>query len=295
MLAANLVLVGPMSSDELRRAVELPARRAGIRVESSLAEALVAEIGDEPGGLPLLSTALVELWMARSDGWLKLETHESLGGVRGAVARLADSSYDNLTDEQRSAARRLFMRLVSTGEEGALARRTVPLSELDLERDPVLASVVERLTDDRLLTAHDSAVEVAHEALLREWPRFQEWLTEDAQGRELREHLTQSAKRWEGAEPGRCGALPGRPPIRHARLGRRPPAGAERARAGVPRRRAGPRASASWRASGGRTAVSRVCSSASVFSCSLRSPPARSPSSSGRTRSTRRASPSAAS
>ncbi|HVD56384.1 MAG TPA: ATP-binding protein, partial [Thermoleophilaceae bacterium] len=200
LLAANLVLVGPMTADELRRAVELPARRAGLRVESSLAEALVAEIGDEPGGLPLLSTALVELWMARSDGWLKLEAHETLGGVRGAVARLADSSYDNLTDEQRSAARRLFMRLVSTGEEGALARRTVPLSELDLERDPVLASVVERLTDDRLLTAHDSAVEVAHEALLREWPRFQEWLTEDAQGRELREHLTQSAKRWAGAD-----------------------------------------------------------------------------------------------
>jgi WD40 repeat protein/class 3 adenylate cyclase len=200
LLAANLVLVGPMSSDELRRAVELPARRAGLRVESALAEALVAEIRDEPGGLPLLSTALVELWMARSDGWLKLEAHESLGGVRGAVARLADSSYENLTDEERAAARRLFMRLVSTGEEGALARRTVPLSELDLERDAVLALVVGRLTDDRLLTAHDSAVEVAHEALLREWPRVQEWLTEDAQGRELREHLTQSAKRWQGAD-----------------------------------------------------------------------------------------------
>ena len=91
-----------MTSDELRRAVELPARRAGIRVESSLAEALVAEIGDEPGGLPLLSTALVELWMARSDGWLKLEAHERLGGVRGAVARLADSSYENL-DRRASA------------------------------------------------------------------------------------------------------------------------------------------------------------------------------------------------
>jgi WD40 repeat protein/class 3 adenylate cyclase len=200
LLAANLVLVGPMSSDELRRAVELPARRAGLRVESSLADAVVDEIGNEPGGLPLLSTALVELWMARNDGWLKLEAHERLGGVRGAVARLADSSYDSLIEEERAAARRLFMRLVRTGEEGALARRTVPLSELDLERDPVLASVVARLTDDRLLTAHDSAVEVAHEALLREWPRFQEWLTEDAQGRDLREHLTQSAKRWEGTD-----------------------------------------------------------------------------------------------
>ena len=197
LLAANQVLVGPMSADELRRAVELPARRAGIRVESALAETLVAEIGDEPGALPLLSTALVELWVARSDGWLRLEAHVRLGGVRGAVARLAEGSYENLTDEQSAAARRLLLRLVTSGEEGAVARRRVPLSELDLERDAALASVVERLTQDRLLTAREGTVEFAHEALLREWPRFQEWLVEDAQGRELREHLTQSAKRWE--------------------------------------------------------------------------------------------------
>ena len=200
LLAANQVLVGPMAADELRRAIQLPARRSGIRVESALTEALVAEASNEPGALPLLSTALVELWMERSDGWLRLETHDRLGGVRGAVARLAETSYENLSDDERAAARRLFLRLVTMGEEGGLARRRVRLSELDLDRDTVLASVVERLTRDRLLTAHEQAVEVAHEALLREWPRFQEWLAEDAQGRELREHLTQSANRWENNE-----------------------------------------------------------------------------------------------
>ena len=197
LVAANQVLVGPMSADELRRAIELPARRAGTRVESALTEALVTEIGNEPGGLPLLSTALVELWAARSTGWLRIEVSERLGGVRGAVARLAETSFENLTDNQRAAAHRLFLRLVTSGDEGAVARRRVPRSELDLERDTILASVVERLTRDRLLTAHGDTIEVAHEALLREWPRFQEWLTEDAQGRELREHLTQSAKRWQ--------------------------------------------------------------------------------------------------
>ena len=224
LLAANHVLVGPDEPDELRRAIELPARRTGIRVESALTETLVNEIGDEPGGLPLLSTALVELWVARSDGWLRLETHERLGGVRGAVARLAESSFENLTDEQAEAARRLFLRLVTSGDEGAVARRRVPLSELDLERDPILASVVERLTQDRLLTAHEGTVEVAHEALLREWPRFQEWLTEDAQGRELREHLTQSAKRWGNTGRDAAELYRGCPPIRHARLGGRPAA-----------------------------------------------------------------------
>ncbi len=196
LLAANQVLVGPMALDELRRAVELPARRAGARVESALVERIVSELGHEAGGLPLLSTALVELWFAQTDSWLRLETHESLGGVRGAVARLAESSYGELSTDQQEAARRLFLRLVQTGEDGTLARRRVPLTELDLGRDPELAAVVATLTADRLLTAHGGAVEVAHEAVLREWPRLQSWLSEDAQGREVREHLTESARRW---------------------------------------------------------------------------------------------------
>lgn len=203
LLAANQVLVGPMTADELRRAIELPARRAGVRVDTALVDTLAAEVGDEPGALPLLSTALVELWFDQSDGRLRVESHERLGGMRGAVARLAESSYENLDDAEREAAQRLFLRLVTVGGEGVATRRRVPRSELDLAQDAVLASVVERLTEDRLLTAHEASVEIAHEALLREWPRLEGWLAEDAQGRELREHLTQSAKRWEesGREP----------------------------------------------------------------------------------------------
>src|SRR6266545_2109007 len=153
LVAANQVLVGPMSADELRRAIELPARRAGVRVEAALAETLVDEVANEPGGLPLLSTALVELWVARRDGWLRLEAHERLGGVRGAVARLAEGSYENLSEPQRAAVHRLFLRLVTSGDDGVVARRRVSRPELDLERDEVLASVVALLTEDRLLTA----------------------------------------------------------------------------------------------------------------------------------------------
>ncbi len=203
LLAANQVLVGPMTPDELKRAIELPARRAGVRVEAALVDTLVAEAGEEPGALPLLSTALVELWFDQNDGRLRLESHERLGGMRGAVARLAENAHENLDDAQREAAQRLFLRLVTVGEEGVATRRRVPRSELDLAQNTVLASVVERLTEDRLLTAHETSVEIAHEALLREWPRLGAWLAEDTQGRELREHLTQSAKRWEesGREP----------------------------------------------------------------------------------------------
>ena len=199
LLATNQVLVGPMRERDLRRAIELPARRVGVRVDSALVDRLVSEVVDEPGGLPLLSTALVELWGERTGGWLRLDAHDRAGGVRDAVARLAETTYQRLSEPQRVIARSLFLRLVATGEEGMLVRRTMHRAELGIGPDEEVATVVARLTDDRLLTATDDTVEVAHEALLREWPRLADWLREDAQGRELREHLMLAARRWDGS------------------------------------------------------------------------------------------------
>jgi WD40 repeat protein len=71
------------------------------------------------------------------------------------------------------------------------------LEEFDLDRDTAAAGMLARLTQDRLLTMGDGTVEVAHEALLREWPRLQSWLEEDAQGRQLRQHLTQASRQWQ--------------------------------------------------------------------------------------------------
>jgi len=202
-LAANHVLVGPLTREELRRAIELPARRAGLRVESGLVDALVEEVADEPGGLPLLSTALVELWQARDGGWIRLEAFERTGGVRGAVSRFAESSFDHLSDAEHEAARGVFLRLVAGGDGETVTRRRVSLEEFDLDRDVPAAAVIARLTRDRLLTMSDGTVEMAHEALLREWPRLQEWLEEDAQGRQLRHHLTEASRQWQagGREP----------------------------------------------------------------------------------------------
>ncbi len=203
LLSANHVLVGPMTPDELRRAIEFPARRAGLRVEQALVDALVEEVRDEPGGLPLLSTALVELWQLRDGGWLRMDAYERTGGVRGAVARLAESSFAQLDDEEQAAARRVFLRLAGVREGDAITRRRIDLRELDLERDTAAAVVVDRLARDRLLTIGDGTVEVAHEALLREWPRLVGWLGDDIRGRELHGHLTEAARRWDdtGREP----------------------------------------------------------------------------------------------
>jgi WD40 repeat protein/class 3 adenylate cyclase len=195
LLAENLVLMGTMSPDELRSVIELPSRRAGLRVESALVEALVEEAVDEPGALPLLSTALVELWQAREAGWLRMEAYERTGGIRGAVARLAEESFGRLDGPQREAARAMLLRLAS-GEADVLSRRRVPIEEFEPDTDPVRVAVLARFVEDRLLTVSERTVEVAHEALLREWPRLRGWLEEDAEGRVLRQRLTEASTQW---------------------------------------------------------------------------------------------------
>ncbi len=197
LLGANHVLVGPMQASELRRVVELPAGRVGLRVEPELADALVDDVEGEPGALPLLSTALLELWQKRQDNALVLAAYRESGGVHGAVARLAEGTYARIPDGRKPLVRAIMLRLVGEGE--VPVRRRAPLAELDLERNGDLADVLATLADSRLVTVGEGSVEVAHEALLREWPRLREWIEADAEGRRLRRHITQAAAEWDAA------------------------------------------------------------------------------------------------
>ena len=201
LVGANQVLVGPMRRDELRRAIELPARKAGLRVEPRLLSALVGDVAGEPGGLPLLSAALLELWQRRSGRTLRHSDYERTGGVRGAVARLAEDAYQRLSPAERRRARPLLLRLAGAEESAdVLVRRRVSVDELELERDPDAARALAVLTESRLLTLDEDAVEVAHEALLREWPRLRGWLAQDADGRRLHQHLIATAREWRDSD-----------------------------------------------------------------------------------------------
>ena len=202
LLARNHALVGPMRREELERAVRLPAGRAGLVVPDELAAAVVADVADEPGGLPLLSTALLELWRRRSGRTLALADYHAAGGVHGAVGRLAESVYDGLGEADRAIVRSIMLQLAA-GEADAAVRRRVPAGEIVRGRDDV-ARVLAVLVDSRLVTADDGAVEVAHEALLREWPRMREWLEQEAESRRLRAHVGASAREWVegGRDPG---------------------------------------------------------------------------------------------
>ena len=194
LAGANHVLVGPMLRDELRRAIELPARRAGLRSSPELVDALVADVADEPGALPLLSSSLLELWQRRDGRRLRMAAYEQAGGVRGAVARLAERAYARLDPERPEIARRILLRLAGEGEGDAVVRRRCrwPSSSA-----PGVAETLSVLADERLVTISEGEVEVAHEALLREWPRLRGWLDEDAEGRRVYARLIGAARDWE--------------------------------------------------------------------------------------------------
>ena len=198
-LGRNHVLVRPMQASEFRRVVELPAGRVGLRVEPELADSLVDDVEGEPGALPLLSTALLELWQKRQGNTLTLAAYRESGGVHGAVARLAEDTYARIPEGSKQLVRAVMLRLVGEDEGDALVRRRAPLAELDLERNEGVADVLAMLADSRLVTVLEGSVEVAHEALLREWPRLRDWIEEDTEGRRLRRHMTQAATEWNAA------------------------------------------------------------------------------------------------
>jgi WD40 repeat protein len=196
LLGANNVLVGPLERDELRRAVEGPARRAGLSVDPELVRELVADVACEPGGLPLLSSALLELWQRRDGRRLRHSAYLQAGGVRGAVARLAEDAFGQLDEEQQAVARGVLVRLVRPGDGDAVERRRVDLSMFDIERDADVARVVALLTDRRLLTVSSGTIELAHEALLREWPRLAGWIEDDRDGLRIQRALSLAAEEW---------------------------------------------------------------------------------------------------
>jgi len=193
--------IGVMSKEELRRAIEEPARRGRWEFEPGLVDLLLHDVGQEPGALPLLSHALLETWQRRRGRTLTLSGYTASGGVRGAIAETAEAVFaDQFTHEQQAIARRIFLRLTELGEETTPGdtRRRAAFKELILKPEEAAAtqSVLKALADARLITTSQDSAEVAHEALIREWPTLRGWLEDNREGLRLHRHLTEAAQEW---------------------------------------------------------------------------------------------------
>lgn len=235
LLRQRMELVLPLTPDELEQAITEPAGRVGLQVEAELAAAIGREVGLQPGALPLLQYALTELYDQRRNRTLTKAAYQSIGGVASALSRRAEQTYLELDAASQAAARQCFLRLVTLGEGVEDTRRRVLRTELlsltpniapnsgaDQPLTPIASPLklpdaagkmddvieafgrVRLLSFDRDPATRSPTVEVAHEALLREWSRLRGWLEESRDDLRLQRRLTTAATEWAqaGKEPG---------------------------------------------------------------------------------------------
>ena len=231
--------IGAMTQEEMRRAIEGPAGESW-DFQPGLVAQMLEDVGygegrePEPGSLPLLAHALAETWEARSGQTLTLAGYRSVGGVQGAIAQSAENLLADLDADEQAIARTIFLRLTELGEGSQDTRRRVSLDELLSLRsdDAAMKRVIQLLVDKRLVVtsstysgslageapeneqllqdsrsidADDLAyIEVAHEALIRRWPRLKQWLDEDQEGLRIERQLREAAQQWkkEECDPG---------------------------------------------------------------------------------------------
>ena len=186
--------LGPMNREELRAAILGPAAKGGWKVQEGLAEAMLDDVGQEPGALPLLSHALRETWERRRGRVMTLSGYRASGGVKGAIAQTAETVYQRLTPDEQALAQQIFLRLTELGEGTQDTGRR--LRRAELRDDPLTAELTKKLADARLITTTENGMEVAHEALIREWPRLREWLDSDREGLIIHRRLTHAANEW---------------------------------------------------------------------------------------------------
>jgi TPR repeat protein len=200
LLPTRQVLLGAMPRPELERTIVEPARKVGLAFDPpGLVQRILDEAGEDEGMLPLLEYALKETWALRKGNTITADSYARSGGVQEAIRKTAERTFEGLSTEDQQAARQLFLRLVTPGEgqDDTRARAEMPL-------EPTQLKIVEQFAGPRtrlLVTGFDRArrptVEVAHEALIRTWPRFRAWIDANREKLRARAVVLQAKADWE--------------------------------------------------------------------------------------------------
>jgi WD40 repeat protein/energy-coupling factor transporter ATP-binding protein EcfA2 len=209
------VQVTPLSAAELRESIEQPAEHVGLKFQAGVVDLLLQDILGEPAGLPLLQFTLLKLWENRERNRVTRATYDKVGGGRLALARSADTFYAGLIPEEQVTARRLLLRMIRPGEGLEITSSRVRRADLysggedpgrvDRVLAKLLAARLVRLTEGDL--PGDAQVEVAHEALVRNWPTLVDWLEEEKVALATRRRLESRAAEWVRLGQGSGGLL----------------------------------------------------------------------------------------
>src|ERR1700757_4269307 len=185
----------------------MPASLRNVRFEEGLAERILNDAGVEPSSLPLLKFALAELWEGQTEGMLTHAGYERIGQLSGAIAYQAEKVIRGLGPSQQEVARYILARLVRLADEsGEHTRQRIPLAALyseEILNKDAGRKVLDQLTQARLVTVavasdkRQQMVEIAHEALVRRWPRLKQWLEEDREILVWRQRLGTIIQGWQ--------------------------------------------------------------------------------------------------
>jgi conflict system STAND superfamily ATPase len=201
----------PPTFAEIKQMIAYPARAAGLRFEvdpaggERLEDVLHEAAARDPEALPLLEFTLDELYKQRTeDRVLTFAAYRQLGGLEGALARRAEAVLTSLEPAVQAALPSLLRALVTVGhgESELVAGRRVPMASL--AASPECSVLIDALIQARLLVTDraddgQAVLGVAHEALLRHWPRLQVWLAEDRELLQRRERVAAAAFHWREA------------------------------------------------------------------------------------------------
>lgn len=202
-------LLQRMHEAALRKCIVMPLQLAGCeeRARSNLADALLADVGGEPGELALVQMALWRTWSVRHlHGDDLLAAYGAIGRIEGSLAQAAREVFEELTLEEQQQAEALFVRLVTPGELGAVVRRLAQLEEFDAKTQ----SLARRLAEEqhaRLITLGEGTVEITHEQLATQWIQYQQWISNapgDRRGDDMRVlgRLINDCENWASAGDG---------------------------------------------------------------------------------------------
>jgi len=205
-------ILGPMNRDELRSAIQDPAEKQGAAFEAGLVNRILDDVGQEPGNLPLLEFALTLMWEQLDQGWFTHAAYESIGRVKGALARYAEKVFNGLDDAEQETAKRIFVQLVQPGQGTEDTRRIATRIELGADN----WSLIQELADKRLVVTGrnedgQETVELVHEAMILGWDRFRVWMDADRGFRIWQEGLRAAIRGWHASDMDEGALLRGAP------------------------------------------------------------------------------------
>ncbi|MEA5598987.1 CHAT domain-containing protein [Rivularia sp. UHCC 0363] len=200
-LQKGIYNLGPMNREELRCAIEKPAQKMKVVLEEGLTETLIKDLGNQPGRLPLLEFTLTQLWQNPRKWFLTHEAYQEIGGLEKGLANYADTVLDKLSQNDKKRAEKIFIQLVRPGEGTEDTRRVATRKEVGNTN----WDLVQKLADARLLVTgcdqnsenKEETVEIIHEALIRQWVRFRQWIQDNREFRIWQERLKLEIRDWE--------------------------------------------------------------------------------------------------